>query len=187
LSRVVAQTSLFSRLYSRYFSRLVAGLRARYGNGPPDPADVAQQAFVQLSVRHNLDELADPEAYVWITARNIMISEKRAMHVRSQHARQVAHGLLGARCDDFDPERVLIAKEELGLVMKTLRKMPKRRRMIFLLVRVEGMTPEQAGHRVGVSRSSAVRHVALATAALAEALSNTQGNAVSSTLIHNGN
>lgn len=164
--------SFLERLYNRYFVKLVRGIRATYGDGPPDPDEIVQQAFARLIARDSLNDIADIEAYLWISARNIMLSEKRAMRVRGDHAEQASAGLFGALCDDFDPERVFMAKGELGLVMKTLQEMPERRRRIFLLARVDGLTPEQAGRHVGVSRTSAVRHIALATAAIADALGN---------------
>ncbi|RYE41367.1 MAG: RNA polymerase sigma factor [Hyphomicrobiales bacterium] len=164
--------SFIERLYNRYFGQLVNGIRATYGDGPPDPDEVAQQAFAKLASRPSIDDIADAESYVWIAARNIMLSEKRAMRVRSEHFEQAKKGVFGATCDNFDPERVFIAKDNLDLVIRMLKEMPARRRQIFLLVRVDGLTPEQAGRAMGVSRTSAVRHIALATAAIAEAFSD---------------
>jgi RNA polymerase sigma factor (sigma-70 family) len=164
--------SFLERLYNRYFGQLVNGIRAIYGDGPPDPDEVAQQAFAKLASRYSTDDIADAESYVWVAARNIMLSEKRAMRVRSEHLKQAKEGLFGATCDNFDPERVFIAKGDLDLAMRILKEMPARRRQIFLLARIDGFTPEQAGRAVGVSRTSAVRHIALATAAIAEALSD---------------
>ncbi|MEM1134126.1 MAG: sigma factor-like helix-turn-helix DNA-binding protein [Pseudomonadota bacterium] len=162
--------SLLSRLYQNYFAKLVAGLRATYGAGPPDPGDIAQKTFTRLSARTDLDDIHDLEGYAWIAARNIMMSEKRALRVRADHAAQAENGLFGDICDNLDPERVLIAREELDLVMETLQNMPERRRKIFLACRVDGMTLEQAGRLCGVSSSAAIRHVAIATAAISEAL-----------------
>lgn len=169
--------SVFAKLYRQYFSDLVIGLRATYGAGPPDPEDVAQQAFAKLKARGSYDEISDLEGFVWIAARNIVMSEKRAMRVRSDHAIQtISEALWSEGCDDFDPERVLMAKEELDLVMQALKDMPERRRTIFLANRIDGLTPEAAGKKCGVSRSSAVRHIGLATAAIAEALAEARSS-----------
>lgn len=165
--------SPFARLYKDYLGELISGLRATYGDGPPDPDDVAQQAFANLRARRNLDDIKDPKGFVWFTARNIVMSEKRALRVRSDHAQEVHDGLFwGASCDEFDPERVFSAREELDIIMKTIADLPERRRRIFLANRVDGLTPEAAGRTCGVSRSSAVRHIALASSAIAEALTH---------------
>lgn len=166
----VNKTLVFRRFYRRYFATLTNNLRTTYGSGPPDPEEVAQQAFDKLLSRDGLDDIADLEGFVWICARNIIMSEKRAARVRQNNKEQVALRFFGATCDEFDPERVFMAKEQLALVMEALEGMPERRRRIFILNRVHGLTPEQAGRRCGVSRSSAVRHIAVATAIIAEAL-----------------
>ncbi|MEM1133220.1 MAG: sigma-70 family RNA polymerase sigma factor [Pseudomonadota bacterium] len=165
---------LLQRLYQRYLPRLITNLHKTYGDGPPDPHDVAHQAFAKLAERGQLHDIGELEGFVWITARNIMYHEKRALQVRAAHANEASSGIYGAQADLVDPERVLNAKQQVDMVFATLRKMPERRRKIFLLHRVEGLTPEQAGRRCGVSRSSAVRHIAIATDLLTEALLNPQ-------------
>ncbi|MEM7704874.1 MAG: sigma factor-like helix-turn-helix DNA-binding protein [Pseudomonadota bacterium] len=160
----------FRQLYERYFSKLVGGLRATYGAGPPDPEDVAQAAFERLSRRNALDDIRDPEGFLWIAARNVLLTEKRKLAVRSDHRDEVIRRYFSEGCDNFEPERVFSSKQQLSLVMRTLKAMPERRRKIFILNRVHGLTPAAAGEQCGVSRSSAVRHIAVATTALAAAL-----------------
>lgn len=164
------QHGRLGELYDRYFGQLVAGLRANYGSGPPDPDDIAQRTFEKLSARGGLDGIEDPEGYAWIAARNLMMTELRALTVRSSHIGDAEKSVAAFECDEFDPERVLIARDELDLVMRTLQEMPERRRNIFLAKRVEGMTAEAAGREYGVSRTAAIRHIAIATAAISEAL-----------------
>ncbi|MEM1052557.1 MAG: sigma factor-like helix-turn-helix DNA-binding protein, partial [Pseudomonadota bacterium] len=53
---------------------------------------------------------------------------------------------------------------------RVLQDMSERRRGIFIANRIDGLTPEQAGARFGVSRTAAMRHIANATAAIAEAI-----------------
>ena len=159
-------------LYQNYFDQLVAGLRAIYGGGPPAPYDIAQRTFEKLSARGGLNGIDDPEGYAWIAARNLMMTELRSQSVRARHATDAQSSHWAAACDELDPERVLIAKDDLEMVMRTLREMPERRRNIFLAKRVEGMTAEAAGAKFGVSRTAAIRHIAIATAAISAALGN---------------
>lgn len=174
LKTVASTTSndAFDRLYQRFFHKLVDGLRATYGSGPPDPEDIAQTAFEKLGQRKNLDDIRDPEGFVWIAARNAMLSEKRRQAVRSNHAEELERRYFSDGCDNFDPERVFSSQQQIALVAEALNDMPERRRRLFMLNRVHGLTPAQAGARCGVSRSSAVRHIAIATEILASALRN---------------
>ncbi|MEM6936697.1 MAG: sigma-70 family RNA polymerase sigma factor [Pseudomonadota bacterium] len=169
-SREQVSQRVFRQLYERYFSKLVAGLRATYGAGPPDPEDVAQAAFERLSRRNGLDDIRDLEGFLWIAARNILLTEKRKQAVRNDHRDEVTRRYFSEGCDNFEPARVFSSKQQLSVVMRTLKAMPERRRKIFILNRVHGLTPAAAGEQCGVSRSSAVRHIAVATTALAAAL-----------------
>ena len=157
-------------LYSAYFRKLVSDLAAAYGAGPPDPEDVAQRAFVKLNIRGNIDQIKDPEAYVWIAARNIIISEKCSEMVRTRNKHEVERRFFGEGREAFDPERVFIAREQLSLVMEVLEKMPTRRREIFMWNRVYGLTIKEAGRRCGVSQTAAHRHISVAMREIAEAL-----------------
>lgn len=159
-----------SAFYDAYYSDLLKGLRSTYGAGPPDPEDVAQQAFLKLAEAPDLDTIRSLENYVWICARNVYLSEKRAYGVRARNRQEVTRRMFGSTCDEFDPERVLNARQQIDVVMDTLSKMPERRQQIFLLNRVHGLTPAEAGRRCGVSRTAAVRHIAIATSTLATAL-----------------
>ncbi|MEM6858870.1 MAG: sigma-70 family RNA polymerase sigma factor [Pseudomonadota bacterium] len=159
---------IWADLYAKYFERLSRGLFATYGAGPPDPEDIAQRTFLKLNELKSADGIRDLEAFAWIVARNFMISEKRSLKMRADHT-FAERALVAQECDTIDPERVLMGKEQIDVVMRVLDEMPDRRKHIFLACRVEGLTPKAAGARCGVSRSSAVRHLALATQAISEA------------------
>lgn len=164
------EQSEFARLYARLFQKIKDGIRAKYGNGPPDPEDIAQAAFEKLGARMRRVEIEDPEAYIWVSARNILLSEKRAELVRTKNLSEIEQRLLPEQHNTLDPERVSSASEQLEQVFRVLAEMPERRRNIFLLTRVHGLTLEQAGQRFGISRPAATRHVAIATKLLANAL-----------------
>ncbi|MEM1134117.1 MAG: sigma-70 family RNA polymerase sigma factor [Pseudomonadota bacterium] len=154
-------------LYARYFADLVSHLRWRYGSGPPDPTDIAQATFEKLSQHGMISDVDNLEAYAWTTANNLIRNERRALLVRNAHAQQENSENIGAECDEFDPERVVMAREELKIVLEALKQMPERRRDVFIACRIDGLNPRQAGERLGISRSAAVRHLALATEFLA--------------------
>lgn len=157
-------------LYQSFKDTLVARLTARFGPGPPEPEDIAQQAFEKLQARDNIANIKQLENFIWISACNLVRSDFRAQRVRRDHGREVAEGVFFDLCDEIGPERVLLAREQIGIVMETLEELPARRRELFLLNRVDGLTPEQAGKVHGISRTAAARHIGLASAAISKAL-----------------
>ncbi|MEM6898531.1 MAG: RNA polymerase sigma factor [Pseudomonadota bacterium] len=162
--------TVISALYSRFYSKLVDGLRRTYGAGPPDPEDVAQAAFARLGLKSNLEEVKDLEGYVWITARNMILTEKRREATRARNKGEVESRFFGSTCNELEPERVLIAKEEVSILQSALDQLSTRRRTLFLLHRVQGLSVAETARQCGVSRTAAVRHIALATRHLQTAL-----------------
>ncbi|MEM1052792.1 MAG: sigma-70 family RNA polymerase sigma factor [Pseudomonadota bacterium] len=159
-----------AKLFRGFYDDLIRLLRRQLGDGPPAPEDVANQTFYKMLERDRLDDLKDLKAYACAVALNIVRSELRSAKVRNAYADDQLNSPWVSQCDDFDPERVLSAREEIGIVAKTLQQMPERRRRIFMSYRFDGLTPEKAGALEGVSRSSAVRHIAIASAMIVDAL-----------------
>lgn len=158
------------RLFADCFEPLVAFLRSRFGAGPPDPEDVAQQAFGKLMERDGLGDIENPRAFLWRTACNIAISEKRSL---TRADRREADTATLLSLDDgylLTPERVLEAKEQVAIASEVLRKMPVQRRRAFILTRIEGLSHRETALRLGVSRPAVSKHVAKATADLYAAL-----------------
>lgn len=170
-----AEQALFEQLYADYFRKLVADLTAAYGVGPPDPEDAAQKAFANLNKRGNVSTIRDLRGFLWITARNIIFSEKRSLAVRQRNETDLSSHLFGTTSDNLDPERVFIAKEQVSIVVDVLNAMPARRRRIFMLNRVHGLNPTEIARRIGIGRTAVVRHIGIAAQLIQEAVErNTQ-------------
>ncbi|MEM8497172.1 MAG: sigma-70 family RNA polymerase sigma factor [Pseudomonadota bacterium] len=150
-------------LYDSALDELVKFLRGRFGAGPPEPDEVAQKAFARLLERDTLpDNLGEARALLWRTASNVAISEYRAIQVRREHGSRVS--LMQNQTEGylFSPERVVLAKEQLERVVDALELMPNQRRRVFVLVRIEGLTHNEAAKRLGISRPAVSKHMALA-------------------------
>lgn len=157
-------------LYRRYFNKLTNEIRSTYGSGPPDPEDVAQHAFEKLNNQDNPSKINNPEGFLWICARNIIISQKRAEQVRSKSEEELKQRYFTYSNDVFDPERSIIADKLLDIIKSTLLSMPERRRQVFLYNRIHGLTPEKAGKMCGISRTAAIKHIAAASALITQAI-----------------
>ena len=156
-------------LYEQHFGQLVSYLWARFGAGPPEPEDIAHSAFARIASPGQLDEVQHPKAYLWRTASNIAISEFRARSA-SERMKQAVSVLDGDEGCHLTPERVLLGKAEVSIVVDVLNGMPAKRRQAFYLSCFEGMTHAQVAAKMAITRQAVSKHVAKATEQLFTAL-----------------
>ncbi|MEM1404731.1 MAG: sigma-70 family RNA polymerase sigma factor [Pseudomonadota bacterium] len=150
--------------YRDHFHRFVADLRSKFGSGPPDPEDVAQQAFEKLLNHSEKQEpLRNVKAYLWMMCRNIIISELRSQKAAKLRDAAYADHLFDAQGSVPSPERVLETIEQRFLVEAALARMPDRRQRSFTLVRTHGLTLTEAARELGISRTAVRKHVVKAT------------------------
>ncbi|MEM9170136.1 MAG: sigma-70 family RNA polymerase sigma factor [Pseudomonadota bacterium] len=154
----IASAALRS-LYADHAEALTAYLRKAFGDGPPDPSDVVQEAFQKLVERRDLSGIANPRAFLWRIARNAVLTHKRNKDARSRYDFEIEHLFFADDGANSTPERVLEVKQQLLVINETLQRMPPRRRKAFLWHRVEGLNFTEVGKRLGVNRHAVVRHI----------------------------
>jgi len=156
-------------LYERHWSELCGYLRKRFGAGPPEPQDVAQQAFLRYAASRSCSEVRNVRAYLFRIAHNVFIEERRRIAVR----RTVAAGLLTrspASADELTPERLLIGTEHLNILRSVIDTAPEVRRRSFILNRLDGLPCAEIARRTGYSESAVKKHVTLLLAELETAM-----------------
>ena len=118
-----------------------------------------------LRERESID---NPRAYLYRTAHNVVIDERRRLQVRAVAARRMTTEALSDVCT---PERVLIGKERLDVLSVALRAMPAVRSRSFLLNRLHGLSGAAIARLTGYSESAVKKHIDLALIDLEAALS----------------
>lgn len=157
-------------LYLDFVPKLKAALFKAFGAGPPDPEDVVQQAFQKFLERKDKDKIDNPNAFLWRTARNIVLEAKRKTTVHSKYNFEIEQIFFPLRGENSTPESILSAKEELETINRALEKMPPKRRRAFFLHKVEGLTISEVARRLNISRSPAQKHITKAMKDIAIAL-----------------
>ncbi|MEM0953173.1 MAG: sigma-70 family RNA polymerase sigma factor [Pseudomonadota bacterium] len=153
-------------LYMQSIAPLIALLRKSFGKGPPDPEDIAHQAFQRVLERGGLEDVRNQQAFLWQIARNLTLNEMRSQDVHSRYNYEIEQLYFPDRGDGFDPERVIQAKDQIKRINQLLGTMPERRRRAFLLHRVEGLSLTAVAERLHISRTAASKHVSKAVAEL---------------------
>lgn len=160
--------SLLDELYRRHFQKLVNWLTRRYGEGPPDPEDLAQAAFLKLSQSPDFFAIKDLRAYLYTTAvRNFIDGYRRQKTMANflKHELNKYQDEVG----EITPERVFLSRERLQHFSAALKNMSPKQREIVIRSRILGQTFEEITRQTGWSKSAIGRHLQTAIQELTKA------------------
>ena len=166
-----APSSSLRALYERYRKELAVFARRRTGGGPPDPDDVVQQVFANVSAMEDLAALKNPRAFLYRAAANLITDfHRRAEHKRNVDAADEDLDDLMEDCDEISPEIVILSRERFNSVDAALRTLPRRQRRFLLLNRINGLSYTEIARRNGISVTTVRRDVETAVRACRKAV-----------------
>jgi RNA polymerase sigma factor (sigma-70 family) len=147
----------------------------RYLSARKVPTDEAEDILQDLFLK--LDDItpgpiAEPRAYLYRMAENLLYDRRRAAGWRSKREGAWAEAQRGGMGEvDAQPsaERALVAREELALVFEALSVLPDRTLQIFRRYRLDGVRQREIAVEFGLSVSSVEKHLRKAYEVLVEA------------------
>lgn len=157
-------------LYNAYFSELIRYVRAKFGDGPPEPEDVAQEAFSRFSTAEKTQTIRNPRAFLYASVRNLVIDHKRRERTRDTYADDIRQTGAAEKADGISPERVLIEKERFQIMRAAIETMNADDRRVLLMHRLQSQTYADIARALNMSESSVRRAVARAVAHIDAAL-----------------
>lgn len=160
----------FCNAYDAYAVEIERGIRSAFGDGPPDPEDVVQEAFRKVFDQKDISPVRNLRAFLWRTARNLVIDIRRSEGVRSKFDFEVEQLFFPLRGENLSPEIVLSAREQLANINVSLQAMPERRRRMFLMRRIDGNTLDKIANEFDVSRTAVVKQIAKADRQIRDAV-----------------
>ena len=167
-SEIQLHQEKISHLYQEYYMPLVATLRKMYGNGPPDPEDVANEAFERIVTRGDVGSIDNLKAFLWRIAKNVVLKARRDNASRSRRDFEVENIFFPEKSYESTPERIIEARGQLRAINLLLCTMPEMRRHAFILHRIQGLSITDTARRLGMSRPGAAKHIARAAAQINE-------------------
>jgi RNA polymerase sigma factor (sigma-70 family) len=135
--------------------------------------DLTQETLLRVLAAQRLTRVEHPESYVFTVAMNLLRDRKRA-NLRTDPPvfipidDAVASELEQQLMEDKSPERVLISRESLDDVLRTLSELGERTRDIFILFRLERMKQKDIAALFGIAPSTVEKHVMRAVLHLAQ-------------------
>lgn len=166
---LAARRALIEALFMRYRRSLLWYLSGLV-RSPSEAEDVAQEAFLRLLGAAQLE--TDPHRarnYLFATATNVVRDNYRRRTARAERA-HIAVDDLQLEGDDPQPERIVDGERGKNIVDSALRDLQPRPREAFLLYVQEEMTYERIALKLGVSKKTIERDIALTLALCRERL-----------------
>jgi RNA polymerase sigma-70 factor (ECF subfamily) len=136
---------------------LIQFFRRRVRNGA-DAEDLTQEVFERLARHQNLGVVDHVDGYVFTIATNLLRDRARKQATHSVDA-HISLEITPERIEEITPERVLLSKEAMDRFLAALAELPDRTRTALLLRRYEGLEFKEIARRLGISVSSAEKHV----------------------------
>jgi RNA polymerase sigma-70 factor (ECF subfamily) len=134
-----------------------------------DIDDLLQEVYMRLIAGAQKEIPAQTKAFVFSTARNLLIDRVRREQVVPIEA--VADlDALGVAIDEPGPDRNVMARDELRRVQAALDRLPPRAREALLLRRVDGSSRAEIAQRMGIGEGTVKEYLSESVCALADML-----------------
>jgi len=146
-------------MHERYYRELLRYFTRRAGNGDT-AADVVQEAYARvLALQRTGATIFEPRAVLYQAGRNILATLRLRGAVEARVLDTLA--LVGS---DSRPsvEREVGARQQLERLLALLKSMPARRRDVFILVRIHGMSYAQTAAHMDMTVRTVERQMARA-------------------------
>ena len=166
------RSAVKEELDTRFRASLLAYFLRRTGNRQ-EAEDLTQETFVRLIGSSSFEKAEEAQAFVFRVASNLLRDRLRSAY-RTRRFATLSIETSGSEkleprlVEDIDPERVLIARENLGEVLACLNELGERTRNIFILFRLEGMRQKEIAALYGIGLSTVEKHVMAAAILLAK-------------------
>lgn len=133
-----------------HYGRLRQRLTRLLGNGDL-AGDALQDTWLRIQGREHEEDaqIQSPTGYLIRVAVNI------AMDIQRRQSRTMPYEAVSALLEVSDPspgpEQAAQGRSELEAVLQLMERLPRRRREVLLMVRVEGLQQKEVAERLGVS------------------------------------
>ncbi|MAK59880.1 MAG: hypothetical protein CMK09_02770 [Ponticaulis sp.] len=141
-------------------------LRRRWRSANDIP-DLRQEILTRV-YRYALETRpANPRAFLYRTARNLLIDKIRQQSVISMDL-VMDFEALNVCSDEADPFDTTSARQELQMLQDALEQLPERTRHVLVLRRVHGLSQRETAKKLQISEPTVERHISRGTRQLAD-------------------
>ncbi len=114
--------------------------------------DIVQEVYCRLLRLERIDHIADGRAYLFRSARNVMLEQVRKNRIVSIMTVQNIDDL-GVADHTPSPEASVSSRAELGRVLDLIKGLPERCRLVFELRKVQGLSQAQTARALHLTEN----------------------------------
>jgi len=172
MSEPGADRADFSAFYQNTLSQLRRYLMRMVGC-KAEAEDLAQDAYVRVYAAMAKQNLQQPQAFLYTTARHLALDKIKRRRVEPR---------LGAEADDVEKapsqtpsvQQVVMARQEWAQIERALADLPPGCRTVLLLRKIEQLSTDELAQRLGISRSTVEKQLARALRLLRASLQSAE-------------
>ncbi len=171
-------------VFTRYYRELLHFL-GRSVKDQHTAADLVQESYARVLVaQKNGEDIVDPRALLYRTARNLLIDRHRHDQVR--------RAALGETVDTdedeetlsqlaappaFEPEGAVASRQGVQALLTTIGELPVRCRQAFMLHKFEGLSHAEVAEEMGITVKMVEKHIKMGLQACRACLEQQAGTA----------
>lgn len=151
-------TSFIESLYLKHWHELCRLLYKLYGSGPPEPEDIAQEAFTKMSQVSDIKSITDPKAFLFKIAFNISLkSIGQIVKTRQFIAQQLCNKNIEP--EEINPEKIIANIQHINAIENGMKKLTLIQREILIRSRIKGETYAQISAITGCNQTDICRQL----------------------------
>lgn len=173
--------SLKQPVVERYYQELLNFL-SRQVRDREAATDLVQETYARAAaVQYGGQAISEPRAFLYRTARNLIVDRHRRREVRDENQPEERAMLAPADAmpapQAFEPEAALSAARNARAMLDTIAALPLRCREAFILHKFDGLSQAEVAVRMGISVKMVERHIKLALKACQDCRRQWSGDA----------
>jgi RNA polymerase sigma factor (sigma-70 family) len=144
-----------SVLFEKHQPELRRLIAHKFNKTHHEAEDIVQDAFHNILRAQNIEQIENPQAYLYQTASNLALNRIRK---QKYHHNYLAEQNSDAM-DELTPERYVAAHRDLKRLEQALVQHPEKYRRTFLLSRVQDKTYKEISELLNISESTVEKHI----------------------------
>jgi RNA polymerase sigma-70 factor, ECF subfamily len=146
----------FNQLYAKYFQKLY-GFSSRITGNKADAEEIVQEVFIKVwEIRETLDPEKSFNSLLFTIAKRKIYNKARA---RIYNQIYVDYMRLHLKCTEELTEQEISFNETQFILNNAISHLPDKRRQIFMLSKIEGLSNKEIALRMNTSVSNIENHI----------------------------